>query len=464
MLFYEGTLTDITAAHELSQQLSYDAIARPADGPGEPSRVRAAAAACARDDAGDRCDARGAVSRSRPVQERQRHLRSRRGRRAAAAARPKCCSRRCAPATSSRASAATSSPCCCTTAGRKIAMQVANNLLKAVDEFAVRLGREHLHARRQHRAGRDRPQLQAHRAGHERSRHRLLRRQGRRAQPHRRASRRTRRWSNGATAKWSGSPAPSVRSTENRLFLDAQLILPLDKRATAASATALRAARAHARRIRALGAARARSCRRSSATTCRCATTTGSSWRALQWIVAAIRTRTAPRRRFFINLSRDTVVDRRHGGVHPAERSRGRRRSDARRIRGDGEHRDRQSGTANQLITELRRMGCTFGLDDFGSGVSSFAYLKALGRRLPQDRRHVRRQHLAGPVDYAMVRSIKDIGHVMGKQVDRGVASRPTAVLDKLREIGVDYAQGFRGQRAATARRARPASTSPTVT
>jgi Amt family ammonium transporter len=41
-----------------------------------------------------------------------------------------------------------------------------------------------------------------------------------------------------------------------------------------------------------------------------------------------------------------------------------------------------------------------------------------------------------------MVRSIKDIGHVMGKQViAKSVESE--AVLQKLREIGVDYAQGF---------------------
>ena len=45
-------------------------------------------------------------------------------------------------------------------------------------------------------------------------------------------------------------------------------------------------------------------------------------------------------------------------------------------------------------------------------------------------------------VDYAMVRSIKEIGHVMGKTViAKSVESE--AVLKKLREIGVDYAQGF---------------------
>jgi diguanylate cyclase (GGDEF)-like protein/PAS domain S-box-containing protein len=99
-------------------------------------------------------------------------------------------------------------------------------------------------------------------------------------------------------------------------------------------------------------------------------------------------------------------------------------------------------GKANQLIGMLRRAGCAFALDDFGSGVSSFAYVKALGAdylkidgmyvgNLSQDR-----------VDYAMVRSIKDIGHVMGKRViAKSVES--DAVLQKLREIGVDYAQGF---------------------
>jgi two-component system CheB/CheR fusion protein len=45
-------------------------------------------------------------------------------------------------------------------------------------------------------------------------------------------------------------------------------------------------------------------------------------------------------------------------------------------------------------------------------------------------------------VDYAMVRSIKEIGHVMGKLVI-AEAVESEAALEKLREIGVDYAQGF---------------------
>jgi diguanylate cyclase (GGDEF)-like protein/PAS domain S-box-containing protein len=96
---------------------------------------------------------------------------------------------------------------------------------------------------------------------------------------------------------------------------------------------------------------------------------------------------------------------------------------------------------ANQLIGELRRLGCAFSLDDFGSGVSSFAYLKALTvdwlkidglfvGNIVHDR-----------IDQEMVRSITDIGHVMGKKVV-AESVESTAVLERLKQIGVDYAQG----------------------
>jgi len=96
---------------------------------------------------------------------------------------------------------------------------------------------------------------------------------------------------------------------------------------------------------------------------------------------------------------------------------------------------------ANQLIAELRRLGCAFSLDDFGSGVSSFAYLKALTvdwlkidglfvGNIVHDR-----------VDHEMERSITDIGHVMGKKVV-AESVESAAVLERLKQIGVDYAQG----------------------
>ena len=97
---------------------------------------------------------------------------------------------------------------------------------------------------------------------------------------------------------------------------------------------------------------------------------------------------------------------------------------------------------ANQLIADLRRLGCAFSLDDFGSGVSSFAYLKALTvdwlkidglfvHNIVHDR-----------IDFEMVRSITDIGHVMGKKVV-AESVESAAVLERLKGIGVDYAQGI---------------------
>jgi len=96
---------------------------------------------------------------------------------------------------------------------------------------------------------------------------------------------------------------------------------------------------------------------------------------------------------------------------------------------------------ANQLIAELRRLGCAFSLDDFGSGVSSFAYLKALTVDwLKIDGLFVG-NIVHDPVDHEMVRSITDIGHVIGKKVV-AESVESTAVLERLRQMGVDYAQG----------------------
>jgi diguanylate cyclase (GGDEF)-like protein/PAS domain S-box-containing protein len=96
---------------------------------------------------------------------------------------------------------------------------------------------------------------------------------------------------------------------------------------------------------------------------------------------------------------------------------------------------------ANQLIAELRRLGCAFSLDDFGSGVSSFAYLKALTVDwLKIDGLFVG-NIVSDRVDYEMVRSITEIGHVMGKKVVAESVENP-AVLARLKQIGVDYAQG----------------------
>ena len=97
---------------------------------------------------------------------------------------------------------------------------------------------------------------------------------------------------------------------------------------------------------------------------------------------------------------------------------------------------------ATQFINALRSKGCRFSLDDFGSGLSSFAYLK----NLPVDYIKIDGSFvvdmLNDPVDRVMVEAIVEVGHVMGVQViAEWVENEATLLL--LREMGVDYAQGY---------------------
>jgi diguanylate cyclase (GGDEF)-like protein/PAS domain S-box-containing protein len=97
---------------------------------------------------------------------------------------------------------------------------------------------------------------------------------------------------------------------------------------------------------------------------------------------------------------------------------------------------------ATRFIQRLREMGCSFSLDDFGSGMSSFGYLRQLRvDYLKIDGAFVR-DIVNDPTDYALVQAINNIGHVMGlKTIAECVENDAIAKL--LEHIGVDYVQGY---------------------
>jgi EAL domain-containing protein (putative c-di-GMP-specific phosphodiesterase class I) len=97
---------------------------------------------------------------------------------------------------------------------------------------------------------------------------------------------------------------------------------------------------------------------------------------------------------------------------------------------------------ATQIISDIRKRGSRFALDDFGSGLSSFDYLKTLPVDYVKiDGRFVR-DIVENAVDYAMVSAINEVGHVMGIKTIAEYAHNE-AILEILARLGVDYAQGY---------------------
>jgi len=94
------------------------------------------------------------------------------------------------------------------------------------------------------------------------------------------------------------------------------------------------------------------------------------------------------------------------------------------------------------FMKELQQRGCRFALDDFGSGLSSFMYL----RTLPVDFLKIDGQFVSqvatNPVDRNMVEAICKIGRSLGiATVAECVESE--SVLEELKRIGVDFVQGY---------------------
>jgi diguanylate cyclase (GGDEF)-like protein len=97
---------------------------------------------------------------------------------------------------------------------------------------------------------------------------------------------------------------------------------------------------------------------------------------------------------------------------------------------------------ATDFVNEFKNIGCKFSIDDFGTGLASHDYL----RELPVDYVKIDGTFVAqiheNPQDYAMTKSINDLAHFLGQEtIAEFVESE--AVIEKLREIGVDYLQGW---------------------
>lgn len=98
--------------------------------------------------------------------------------------------------------------------------------------------------------------------------------------------------------------------------------------------------------------------------------------------------------------------------------------------------------SATEMIQELRSRGCRFALDDFGTGLSSFEYLKNLPVDFIKIDGQFIRNIVADPVNYTMVKSINEIAKVMDKKTIAEFVDSEVA-LATLREMGIDYAQGY---------------------
>ena len=93
-------------------------------------------------------------------------------------------------------------------------------------------------------------------------------------------------------------------------------------------------------------------------------------------------------------------------------------------------------------MARIKALGCRFSLDDFGSGLSSFAYLKALPVDFLKIDGVFIRDIANNAINRAMVKAINEVGHVMGiSTVAEYVEDDNTLAV--VRELGVDYAQGY---------------------
>ncbi len=97
---------------------------------------------------------------------------------------------------------------------------------------------------------------------------------------------------------------------------------------------------------------------------------------------------------------------------------------------------------AIEFFTKVKELGCLIALDDFGSGLSSFGYLKKLPVDIVKIDGLFVRDIDVNEMDHVMVRSINDLAQQMGKRTVAEFVEN-TQIIDKLLELGVTYGQGY---------------------
>jgi diguanylate cyclase (GGDEF)-like protein len=97
---------------------------------------------------------------------------------------------------------------------------------------------------------------------------------------------------------------------------------------------------------------------------------------------------------------------------------------------------------ATDFVNEFRNIGCKFSIDDFGTGLASYAYLRELPVDYVKiDGTFIKNIH-ENPKDYAMTKSINDLAHFLGQETIAEFVENDE-IIEKLREIGIDYLQGW---------------------
>lgn len=97
---------------------------------------------------------------------------------------------------------------------------------------------------------------------------------------------------------------------------------------------------------------------------------------------------------------------------------------------------------AKYFIETLRARGCSFALDDFGSGLSSFAYLKALEVDILKIDGIFVKDIVSDPMDRGIVKTIHELCHLVGKKTIAEFVESPE-IMAVLEDIGVDFLQGY---------------------